>query len=149
MNQEKINNNAKARGVTFDSQLPDLNSRKFDAPLPILLSARLRLNDIQRDTLKKAWKEHQNAQLNQIPVAPTTPGSTVRTETYYQPPAPLPGLSSLIITDLISTRETVALTTVLNLSAALNVEVITKADMQEAFDGYWSFITSEAQKLYG
>ena len=149
MLEEKINNNAKAKGNTFRSGLPDLNNRKYDAPLPILLSSRIRLNDFQRETLKTAWKEHQRAQLNSIPVAATTPGSTVRTETYYEPVAPIPGLSSLVISDLITTRETIQLTTVLNLSAALGVEVITKEQMQEAFNGYWEFISSEATRMYG
>ena len=139
MNEELINNNAKAKGATFRSGLPNLNDRKYSAPLPILLSSRVRLNEIQRDTLKTAWREHQNAHLNSIPKTAATPGSTVRTETYYEAPAPIPGLSSLVISDLISS----------NLSAALGVEVITKEVMQEAFDNYWMFISNEANRLYG
>lgn len=150
MLEEKINNNAKARGATFRSGLPDLNSsKKFDAPLPILLSARVRLNEDQRETLKTAWRAHQNTQLNSIPVAATTPGSTVRVETFYETPDPIPGLSSLVISDLISTRETIQLTTLLNISAALNVEVITKAVLQKAFDSYWEFVSSESKRIYG
>lgn len=150
MNEERINNNAKAKGATFRSGLPDLNTpKKYSAPLPILLSSRVRLNDEQRETLKTAWRQHQNNHLNQIPVSAATPGSTVRTETFYQPPAPLPGLSALVINDLITTRETIQLTTILNLSFALGVEVITKEAMQESFDNYWEFVSSEARRVYG
>ena len=150
MNEERINNNAKAKGATFRSGLPDLNQvKKYDAPLPILLSSRVRLSDEQRTVLKDAWRKHQTAHLNQIPVSAATPGSTVRTETYYETPPVLPGLSSLVINDLITTRETIQTTTVLNLSAALGVEIITKEQMLEAFEGYWQFISNEAKRMYG
>ena len=146
MLEEKIDNNAKARGATFNSGLPDINNRKYDKPLPILLSSRVRLNDEQRGILKDAWNKYRYSQQPQQAAA--TPGSTVTTQTAYAERG-LPGLSALVVTDLIATRESIALTTVLNISAALGVEVITKKQMQEAFDGYWSFITTEAKKLYG
>lgn len=149
MNEEKIDNMAPARGATLNTGLPDLNKPRYTpGPLPILLSARVRLNEEQRSVLKTAWRERQSAHLNTIPAPATTPGSTVRTETFYMPPE-LPGLSALIVSDLLGTRESIAITTVLNISAALNVEVITKEQMQEAFDSYWTFITSEAVRVYG
>ena len=64
-------------------------------------------------------------------------------------PPELPGLSALIVSDLLGTRESISITTILNISAALKVDVITKEQMQEAFDSYWAFITSEAVKVYG
>ena len=149
MNEEKIDNMARAKGVTLNTGLPDLNAPRFTpGPLPILLSARVRLNEDQRNTLKQAWRQHQSKHLATIPAPSSTPGSTVRTETFYKAPD-LPGLSALIVSDLLGTRESISITTVLNISAALNVEVITKQQMQEAFDGYWSFINAEAQRIYG
>ena len=149
MNDEKIDNMSRAKGVTLNTGLPDLNAPRYTpGPLPILLSARVRLSEDQRNTLKAAWRQHQNAHLATIPAPANTPGSTVRTETYYKAPD-LPGLSALVVSDLLGTRESIAITTVLNISAALNVEVITKQQMQEAFNGYWEFITSEAVRIYG
>ena len=149
MNEEKIDNMSRAKGVTLNTGLPDLNAPRYTpGPLPILLSARVRLNEDQRNVLKTAWQAHQNAHLAKIPAPATTPGSTVSTQTFYQPPA-IPGLSALIVSDLLGTRESISITTILNISAALNVEVITKQQMQEAFNGYWEFITSEAVRIYG
>ncbi|MDB4484621.1 hypothetical protein N9026_00230 [bacterium] len=148
MNEEKIDNMSRAKGVSLKHSLPDLNAPRYTpGPLPILYSARVRLNEDQRNTLKAAWRQHQNVHLATIPPPSSTPGSTVRTETYYKAPD-LPGLSALIVSDLLGTRESIAITTVLNISAALKVDVITKEQMQEAFDGYWSYITAEAQRIY-
>ena len=66
-------------------------------------------------------------------------GSSVRTDTAFSVNSSLP-LSDVVIVDLLNTRETITLTTILSLQAALNVEAISEKDLRDAFDGYLEYV---------
>ena len=105
--------------------------------LNILCSARVRLTDEQRKKLKTAYYEAKKAATPQ-PLA-AIGGSSIRTETQFSVNSNL-GLSDVVIVDLLNTRETITLTTILSLQAALKVEVITEQMLRDAFDSYISYV---------
>lgn len=105
--------------------------------LNILCSARVRLTDSQRKILKDAYHVVRN---QSTPDAlPAIGGSSIRTETQFSVNSKLP-LADITVIDLLNTRETIALTTVLSLQAALNVEALSKDEVLEAFKGYADYV---------
>lgn len=117
-----------------------MTSKQFQKKLPILIGCRVRLNDTQRDTLKSAWNTARKAIEPEQP--PRIGGSTVTTQTSHNVTRQL-GMSDLVVSDLISTRESVSLTTVINIQKALNVEVITTKDVMEACQSYVDYVFSQ------
>ena len=107
------------------------------AKLNILCSARVRLTDEQRKKLKSAYYDARKAATPE-PLA-AIGGSTIRTDTAFSVNSSLP-LSDVVIVDLLNTRETITLTTILSLQAALNVEAISEKDLRDAFDGYLEYV---------
>ncbi len=111
-----------------------------DGKLPILISARVRLTDEQRKTLKEAYYK---ALANHQPEAkPLIPGSTVSSSTSYNLDKSL-GFDSYLFADVINSRDTVSLLSLLSMSKTLNVEVITKQDIIAAAEGYVDYIFSK------
>ncbi|CAE07676.1 hypothetical protein [Parasynechococcus marenigrum] len=134
-------NNATANRVHFDSQLPDINQpkkRKFTDVLPILLSCRVRLNDTQREQLKKVWRD---IRANEAPQPMSNPGSTVRSYSAATTTSAEKALntSSLIISDLISTRDTIALTTIIELERVFGIELLSKEAFMAAAENYYQY----------
>ena len=120
-----------------DLRLPDINVRKFTNKLPILYSCRIRLTDEQRDILKKAWNQYRN---QSIPAAkPPIPGSTISSATNFTGQG-IGNLSAIVISDLIGSRDSIPLTTILNLAFNLGVEVIDRKDLEAAFAGYLDYV---------
>ena len=109
--------------------------------LQYLLSCRMRLSEDQRTTLKKAWNAYRDA--HKAAAQPPIGGSTVKTVTTTAAPALL-GMSDLIITDLISTRESIALLHIVNLQAALGCEVVGKQAIRDQLEHYLDWIWSQA-----
>ena len=112
------------------------NRKEYD-PLPILISARIRLNDEQRLILKDALNKMRD---EAIPApAPVRPGSSIRTETAQR--ANLGKLSDLTLSQLITSRESIPLGTVLQISEILGVSVISDKDIMKATQQYcdWMF----------
>ncbi|WP_222930593.1 hypothetical protein [Synechococcus sp. BIOS-E4-1] len=107
------------------------------AKLNILCSARVRLTEDQRKQLKTAYYEKRNAATPE-PLA-AIGGSSIRTETQFSVNSRLP-LSDVVVVDLLNTRETITLTTILSLQAALGVEVITEKMFRDSFDGYVNYV---------
>ena len=134
-------NDTAAKTVYFDSKLPDINQpkkRKFSDTLPILLSSRIRLNDTQREQLKKVWRDIRS---NEAPQPVSSPGSTVRS---YSAPTKTTAekalnTSSLIISDLISSRDTIALTTIIEMERVFGIELITKEAFMAAAETYYDW----------
>ncbi len=114
---------------------------KVKAQLPILLSARIRLNEEQRSILKAAFTKHRAAS---IP-APTVTfgGSTVSSSTSYTAPQIDKGLPDIVMSDLLGSRECIPLTTVLQICQLLQVNVISREDVLKACDGYTEYIWSQ------
>ena len=140
-NNHDVDNNATANRVHFNSGLPDLHEpkkKKFTDVLPILLSCRVRLNQEQREQLKKVWRDIRD---NEAPQPVSSPGSTVRS---YSAPTKTTAekamnTSSLIISDLITTRDTIALTTIIEMERVFGIELITKEAFMAAAETYYEW----------
>tara|TARA_R110002012_G_scaffold105270_2_gene246106 strand:- start:1022 stop:1375 length:354 start_codon:yes stop_codon:yes gene_type:complete len=110
--------------------------------LNILCSARVRLTEDQRETLKQA---HNKLRAGYTPpvVAPVMAGSSVSVETFAQAPHDIytrHGMSSIVVTDLIVSRDSISLPVLHQLQNLLGVNIITKTDLKKAFDGYLKHI---------
>ena len=123
--------------------LPDLNQKKYAERLPCLFSARIRLDDSQREQLKKAWQKLRDEQ-TPAQAAPI-PGSTVRTSTVYQC-GDLNGVSALTFNEIVTSRETVNLTTILSLQEQLGLNLISREWLEERFALYLDYVLSTAKK---
>ena len=108
------------------------------ARLPILLSCRIRLDEDQRNTLKKAYRQYKDEHIPAVP--PAVGGSGLTTFTAQKAPSLIQGWSDLVLSDLITTRETIPLNTVILVQRALNVEVITPDDVMKACQGYCDYV---------
>lgn len=117
--------------------LPDLNAVKPKyVPLPILMSCRVRLNPEQRACLKAAYYEMKNAA---TPKAVTQPGSTVTTVTVHNLDNEL-GFSNIVFSDIVGSRESIPLNTLIQMQRTLGVEVIQPEDIIKATEGYVKWI---------
>ncbi len=135
-NNHTVDNNAAATKTNFVSNLPDLNRpRKHIDKLPILISSRVRLSDQQRETLKQEWRKLRDSQ---TPEPTAMPGSTVRAYGVAKAESALK-TSSLIISDIISSRDTIPLSTIFELERLFDIELITEEQFLEACRGYYIF----------
>ena len=111
-------------------------------PLPVLYSARVRLNPEQREQLREAHQSFRRGFQQQAP-KPVLSGSTVSVETQFAPPADKYqafGLSDIVVSDLIGTRDSIALNTILQLQRLLGVEIITKKELVSRFNDYLQYL---------
>ena len=115
---------------------------KINAPLPILYSCRIRLDESQRETLREAHRKFRK-QFQPAPQQAVLAGSSVSVETTYAPPVNAyaeAGLSDLICSDLIGTRESIPLTTVVQIQNLFGVEVISRKDLEKKFADYLDWV---------
>ena len=111
--------------------------KNFAEKLPILLSARIRLNDDQRQTLRLAYR---NIKEQAIPEAlPAVGGSTVKTTTAYSVQAAV-GCSDIVLRDLLASKDSLSINMVLQLQKQLDVEVVTKDDLMAACKSYCDYL---------
>ena len=130
-------NNATAKSATFNSGLPDLNARKPQRkPLKYLLGCRVKLSELDRQKLKDAYRALRDAA---TPHAGKTPGSTVSSTTQFNLDRQL-GMGSIVMSDLLGTRESIPLTTILRLQKVLNVEVVSRQDLEDAAESYINYV---------
>ncbi|WP_398328711.1 hypothetical protein [Vulcanococcus sp.] len=104
--------------------------------LPMYISCRVVLNDEQRQALKQAYR----SQMDDLSPQPARiGGSTVTTQTAVRHPIEreLPGI---LLTDLLSTRESLPLDTVIRIQRAFGVEVITPKDVLKQAENYTEFM---------
>jgi len=119
--------------------IPDFSGRKtFHTKLPVLISCRVRLDDDQRQTLKDALYALRNQ--STPTAAPAIGGSTVTTTTAYNPK--YSKFSDIVLNDIIVSRDSIALTTILEVQSLLNVEVISKKDVLNAASSYVDYVWS-------
>ena len=116
----------------------------INAPLPILFSCRVRLNQEERNKLKAAYEA---AAKGEVPLTkPAIGNSTVKTETSYGSCPELEqalGMSRMIAYDQINTRDTIPLPVVLKFQEVLKVEIFTPERLKEAFDNYIAYLFAE------
>ena len=130
--------------MTNKMNLPDLNNRKHTERLPVLFSARIRLDDNQREQLKQAWVKLRDSQTPAA--AAPIPGSTIRAQTTLSMWRPFNGVSALTFNEIITSRETIALTTILSLQAQLGLELISRSFLEERFGAYLDYIFMTADR---
>lgn len=112
-------------------------TKKTTADLNILYSGRIRLTDEQRQTLKDAHNAFRKDAITTT--GSTLAGSSISVQTKTETSAAKYqafGLSSLIVNDLICSRDSIAIGILLKLQAMLGCEVISRKDLEEAFKGY-------------
>lgn len=119
-----------------------MTSKMKQQRLPMYLSCRVVLNDEQRSTLKTAY--HQ--QLKDLSPQPARiGGSTISTSTAVNHPiqAELPGI---LLTDLLNTRESLPLDTVIRIQRAFGVEVIKPEDVMVQAKQYTEYMFRDDNK---
>ena len=112
-------------------------------PLPILMSARIRITDAQRKELKVAYYARKNAIQ---PAEATGTGGLVVTTSYggsNELDKQL-GFTNLVISDLVNSRDTLNINIALKLKSILDVELVTKEKLMEACDYYAEYIFLKA-----
>ena len=107
--------------------------------LPVLLSCRVRLTEEQRNTLKSAYEVHRDKA--QTAQSPRIGGSSIQTVTIHQPD--IAGLSGFLLSDLFNSRESIQLSLLLKVQAALGVEAITRKDVEAAAKSYIDYMFSQ------
>jgi len=111
----------------------------IDNPLPILVSARVRLDDQQRRALKDAYFTRKNAQ---VPTESEGYGG-VSVQTAYGADLALDRelqMSQLVFSDLVNSRDSISVNIILNMQKVLGVEVLTKEDVSKACESYINYI---------
>lgn len=107
---------------------------------PIYISSRIRLNAEQRQTLKDAYKAQVDAYSSQP--QPVLAGSSVSVQTTFGAPI-RDGLTDFVIRDLLTTRESISIGVVMKLQKILQVQILSEADLREAFDSYVKYVFKE------
>ena len=122
--------------------LPDLSKKKFTERLPLLFSARIRLDDKQRETLKTAWRDLRDSQ--RPAEATQIPGSTIKTSTAFNL-GNLNSVTALTVGEILGSRESIHLTTILSLQAELGVEVVSRSYVEDKFKNYLDYLFTTAE----
>lgn len=110
-------------------------------PIKILCSTRIRLTDEQRKILKSAYKAKQ-AEATPAPAPTVLPGSTIAVQHAPTNTAinSRLGMPPMVVLDLLNSRESISLPTVLHLQKELEATVLTKEDLTKAWKSYVDYI---------
>ncbi len=113
-----------------------------DNPLSVLYSCRVRLNDEQRETLKAA---HSKLRQSGAPIVqrPVLQNSSIAVEDKTAPTVDAYkafGMSSVVVNDLINSRESISLPVISKLQQMLGVVVIDEKELHKQFDNYLNYV---------
>jgi hypothetical protein len=114
---------------------------KTNAPLPILISSRIRLSEEQRQPLKDAYQSRKRQETVE---RATVTGISVATSQPSSLDAEL-GMSSLVVADLLASRDSMAIGIVLKFQEVLGVEVLTEKMLMDACKSYCRYVFSKEQ----
>ncbi len=107
-----------------------------------MIGCRVKLTAEKRDVLKAAWRQVRDAQ---TPIQPATfGGTTIKAITNHSAPS-LGNLAGITIADLLGTRESISLITVLNLQAQLKCEVFSEAEILDACKSYVEYVFAKSR----
>lgn len=121
------------------------NQNSYTEPLRILISSRVRLTPEQRRTLKANYRALRDRELPAA--APTVGGSGITVTTSFGGRTSVDnqlGLNSILISDILSSSESLQLPTILRLQTVLEVELITEKEFLDACKGYWKHLAQQA-----
>jgi hypothetical protein len=107
----------------------------IEGRLPILVSSRIRLSEDQRQALKAAYYAARNSSDVE---QPRIGGSSVRTLTATQNTDldTKLGMSSLVVADLLASRDSLSLPIILRMQNVLGVQVVSEEDVLAACQSY-------------
>ena len=113
-----------------------------DNPLSVLYSCRVRLNDEQREKLKAA---HSKLRQTGAPIIqrPVLQNSSIAVEDKTEPTVDAYkafGMSSVVVNDLINSRESISLPVISKLQQMLGIEVIDEKELHKQFDNYLNYV---------
>ena len=112
-----------------------------DNPLPILVSARIRITSEQRKELKSAYYTKKNALQ---PADSKGTGGLVITTAYGASELDKQlGFTNLVFSDLVNSRDTMNINIALKLQETLGVELVSKEQLLEACSSYCEYIFSK------
>ena len=116
-----------------------MNYQFKDNPLPILISARIRITDAQRKELKEAYYKRRNS----IQPSESTGTGGLVVATSYGGIIELDkqlGFSNLVFSDLVNSRDSFNINLALKLQNVLDVELVTKNTLLDACKSYIDYI---------
>ena len=116
-----------------------------DGPLSTLFSCRHRLSEDERQTLKEAHNAFRQREAKAIPT-PVLAGSSISVSTNVeasQASYSEYGFSSIVVNDLITSRDSIAIPVLLKLQKMLGVEVITRKQLDKAAKNYLDYVFSK------
>ena len=111
-------------------------------PLSLLFSARVRLSEDERQSLKDAHNALRSG-ATPAPASPVLQGSSIAVQTFTAPVVDVYkqyGMSGVIVNDIISSRETIALPVIIKLQKMLGVTIITEERLKKQFDNYADYV---------
>lgn len=114
----------------------------YDRPLDTLFSARIRLSEEERATLRAAHQAFRKSYAA-APQTSVLAGSTISVETATAPPRNAyaeAGMSDLVISDLIGSRDSVQLSILLKIETLLGVKVVDRKRMMDRFKDYLDYL---------
>jgi hypothetical protein len=116
-------------------------------PLKTLVSARIRLSEDERAALKASYRDLRNQQLPSN--SPVNKGSGISVVTQFGGNTELDrklGLDYVLISDVLSSRDSLSLLAVLQLQETLGVPIISEKDFLDACSSYWKYINESVRK---
>jgi hypothetical protein len=116
-------------------------------PLKTLVSARIRLSEDERAALKASYRDLRNQQLPSN--SPVNKGSGISVVTQFGGNTELDrklGLDYVLISDVLSSRDSLSLLAVLQLQETLKVPIISEKDFLGACSSYWKYINESVRK---
>ena len=111
------------------------NYKYQDGPLPVLVSARVRLTRDQREQVKEAYYALKNAVCQPVAVSNHT-GLQVETQMSSQDLDKKLGMSSLVFSDICASRDSLSLGIVLKIQKVLGVDILSKEDLLASCQSY-------------
>ena len=114
-------------------------------PLPLLVSARVRLTPDQRQELKAAYRAKTNE------LVPTTAAGRggLQVSTSYGGSNAINqalGMSSLVFADLANSRDTISMALILKIQAVLGVSIVTHKQLMDACKSYCDYVFTKAEE---
>ena len=113
-----------------------------DNPLSILYSCRVRLTEEQRDKFKEAHSKLRSGAAIASP-RPVLQNSSIAVQDFTEPQVDVYktyGMSSVIVNDLINSRDSISLPVLVKLQRMLGVEVLEVKQLKKQFDSYLDYV---------
>ena len=124
-----------------------MKKQTIEGKLPILVSTRIRLSPEQRQDIKHAYKRALNSGTPSEGHKP--PMTSIRTSTSWSSPEldKALGMSQLVFTDLVNTRDSISMPVLLKVQEVLGVDVVTPDQIMEACQQYVDYVFNQQPQV--